>query len=184
MYAEIETTAADDAIITSSTSGIMPSELQAEMSHPERLDGRTFNPVYLLPLVELVRGTQTDNKYIEWGKTFLRTSVCIRHCRVEIAGFLSDRLQEALWREALWLLHDKVATADEIDALLHMALDCAGRRWARCRHSTWRAAKEACGRCWPCLARVLSGLTKRWMPELSDDFVNMWGTNVKSRPQS
>ena len=40
------------------------------------------------------------------------------HCRVEIAGFLSDRLQEALWREALWLLHDKVATADEIDAAI------------------------------------------------------------------
>ena len=68
VYAEIETTAAPDAVITSSTSGIMPSELQSEMQHPERLMvAHPFNPVYLLPLVELVGGKLTDAKYIRVG---------------------------------------------------------------------------------------------------------------------
>ena len=130
VYAEIETSAASDAIITSSTSGIMPSELQAEMAHPERLMvAHPFNPVYLLPLVELVAGNQTDTKYIEWGKTFFAgIGMQPLHCRVEIEGFLSDRLQEALWREALWLLHDKVATADEIDTAIAYG---PGLRWAQ-----------------------------------------------------
>ena len=130
VYAEIETTAAPDAVITSSTSGIMPSELQAEMAHPGRLIvAHPFNPVYLLPLVELVAGTQSDPAYIEWGKQFYAgIGMHPLHCRVEIEGFISDRLQEALWREALWLLHDEVASADEIDAAIAYG---PGLRWAQ-----------------------------------------------------
>ena len=168
----------------------MPSELQAEMTHPERpMVAHPFNPGLSLPLVEPVAGTQTDNKYIEWGKTFFADiGMHPLHCRVETAGFLSDRLQEALWREALWPFHDKVATATRSMRLLLTVLDCAGRRWARCRHSTWRAAKEACGRCWPCSARVLwpTG-TKLMMPELTDDFVNEVGDHCEKagrRPES
>lgn len=129
-YAEIEFSAASDAIITSSTSGIMPTDLQSEMTHPERLIvAHPFNPVYLLPLVELVGGEKTDAQYIEWSKGFYASiGMHPLHCRVEIEGFISDRLQEALWREALWLLHDKVATAEEIDAAITYG---PGLRWAQ-----------------------------------------------------
>ena len=129
-YAEIESAAAADAVITSSTSGIMPTELQRDMQHPQRLIvAHPFNPVYLLPLVELVGGEKTDSKYIDWAKTFYaRIGMHPLHCRVEIEGFISDRLQEALWREALWLLHDKVATAEEIDAAIAYG---PGLRWAQ-----------------------------------------------------
>ncbi len=129
VYAEVETANAT-GIIASSTSGIMPSELQAEMAHPERLIvAHPFNPVYLLPLVELVAGDKTDPAHIGWAKGFYAgLGMHPLHCRVEIEGFLSDRLQEALWREALWLLHDKVATADEIDAAIAYG---PGLRWAQ-----------------------------------------------------
>ena len=105
VYAEIETTAASDAIITSSTSGIMPTELQAEMSHPERLMvAHPFNPVYLLPLVELVAGEKTDAKYIEWGKEFfaaigmhpLRVRTEMHYLTNRCADVLSKAIQPAV----------------------------------------------------------------------------------------
>jgi len=179
VYAEIETTAAQDAIITSSTSGIMPSELQAEMAHPERLMvAHPFNPVYLLPLVELVAGNQTDAKYIEWGKTFFAgIGMHPLHCRVEIEGFLSDRLQEALWREALWLLHDKVATADEIDAAIAYG---PGLRWAQM--GTMQTFHLAGGEGGMRAMLAMFGPCLKWpwtklmdVPELTDDFVNEVG---------
>ncbi len=129
VYAEVEAVNAE-AVIASSTSGIMPTDLQAGMKHPGRLIvAHPFNPVYLLPLVELVAGRETDAKHIEWAKGFYaELGMYPLHCRVEIEGFISDRLQEALWREALWLLHDDVATADEIDAAIAYG---PGLRWAQ-----------------------------------------------------
>ncbi|MEM7179262.1 MAG: 3-hydroxyacyl-CoA dehydrogenase NAD-binding domain-containing protein, partial [Pseudomonadota bacterium] len=129
VYAEVESVNTG-GVIASSTSGIMPTDLQARMAHPGRLMvAHPFNPVYLLPLCELVAGEQTDPKWIEWGKEFYASiGMHPLHCRVEIEGFLSDRLQEALWREALWLLKDEVATADELDAAIRFG---PGLRWAQ-----------------------------------------------------
>lgn len=129
VYAEIETTNTE-GVVASSTSGIMPSDLQAEMAHPGRLIvAHPFNPVYLLPLVELVAGAQSSTSLIDWAKVFYKTiGMAPLHCRVEVPGFLSDRLQEALWREALWLLHDEVATAEELDAAIAYG---PGLRWAQ-----------------------------------------------------
>ena len=71
VYADIERHADRDAIIVSSTSGIMPSDLQSEMQTPERLlVAHPFNPVYLLPLVELVGGRKTSPTVIERAKAF------------------------------------------------------------------------------------------------------------------
>ena len=185
VYAEIETSAASDAIITSSTSGIMPSELQAEMAHPERLMvAHPFNPVYLLPLVELVAGNQTDAKYIEWGKTFFSgIGMHPLHCRVEIEGFLSDRLQEALWREALWLLHDKVATADEIDAAIAYG---PGLRWVQM--GTMQTFHLAGGEGGMRAMLAMFGPCLKWpwtklmdVPELTEDFVNEVGDQCEQQ---
>jgi carnitine 3-dehydrogenase len=118
-----------DAIVASSTSGLLPTLISAKMRRPERmLVGHPFNPVYLLPLVELVGGEKTELATIENASAFY-TSVGMRPLpiRKEIEGFVADRLMEALWREALWLVNDDVATTEEIDAAV--VYGC-GLRWA------------------------------------------------------
>jgi len=185
VYAEIEASAASDAVITSSTSGIMPTELQAQMQHPERLMvAHPFNPVYLLPLVELVGGAKTDPSFIEWGKQFY-ASIGMQplHCRVEIAGFLSDRLQEALWREALWLLHDKVATAEEIDAAIAYG---PGLRWAQM--GTMQTFHLAGGEGGMRAMLAMFGPCLKWpwtklmdVPDLTDDFINEIGDQCETQ---
>jgi carnitine 3-dehydrogenase len=118
-----------DAIVASSTSGLLPTMLAAKMRRPERmLVGHPFNPVYLLPLVELVGGEKTAQATIDDAGAFYR-SVGMRPLplRREIEGFVADRLMEALWREALWLVNDDVATTEEIDAAV--VYGC-GLRWS------------------------------------------------------
>ena len=185
VYAEIETAAATDAVITSSTSGIMPTELQRDMQHPERLMvAHPFNPVYILPLVELVGGEKTDSKYIDWAKTFYaEIGMHPLHCRVEIEGFISDRLQEALWREALWLLHDKVATAAEIDAAIAYG---PGLRWAQM--GTMQTFHLAGGEGGMRAMLAMFGPCLKWpwtklmdVPELTDELVDEIGDQCEAQ---
>jgi carnitine 3-dehydrogenase len=121
--------APDDAIIASSTSGLLPSRLQREMAQPERLCvGHPFNPVYLLPLVEVCGGERTDPDTLTRAAELYRAVGM--HPLVlerEIDGFVADRLLEALWREALWLVNDGIATVSEIDDAVSYG---AGLRWA------------------------------------------------------
>ena len=178
VYAEIEA-ANKTGIIASSTSGIMPSDLQSELTHPERLIvAHPFNPVYLLPLVELVAGKKTDALNIEKAKE-IYSSIGMHplHCRVEIEGFLSDRLQEALWREALWLLKDEVATAEELDAAIAYG---PGLRWAQM--GTMQTFHLAGGEGGMRAMLAMFGPCLKWpwtklmdVPELTDDFVEMVG---------
>jgi carnitine 3-dehydrogenase len=129
LLAEIDAAARPDVVVATSTSGLLPTKLQARMAHPERLVvGHPFNPVYLLPLVEVVGGKQTAPESIARAAAFYR-SVGMRplHVRTEIEGFVADRLMEALWREALWLVKDGVATTEEIDAAV--VYGC-GLRWS------------------------------------------------------
>jgi carnitine 3-dehydrogenase len=129
LLAEADRAAPPDAIVCSSTSGLRPTELQAEMARPERFCvAHPFNPVYLLPLVELCAGERTSPKTVEraaglFGSVGMHPLVV----RGEIDGFLADRLLEALWREALWLVHDGVATVEEVDDAIRYG---AGLRWA------------------------------------------------------
>jgi carnitine 3-dehydrogenase len=129
LLAEIDAAARPDVVVATSTSGLLPTKLQARMAHPERLVvGHPFNPVYLLPLVEVVGGKQTAPESIARAAAFYR-SVGMRplHVRTEIEGFVADRLMEALWREAFWLVKDGVATTEEIDAAV--VYGC-GLRWS------------------------------------------------------
>jgi carnitine 3-dehydrogenase len=129
LLAEADRFAADDAIVCSSTSGLRPTELQSAMARPDRfVVGHPFNPVYLLPLVELCGGDATSPATIERAASVYR-SVGMQplHVRTEIDGFVADRLLEALWREALWLVNDGVATVEEIDDAIRYG---AGLRWA------------------------------------------------------
>ena len=178
VYAEIE--AVNEAgVIASSTSGIMPSDLQAEMANPGRLIvAHPFNPVYLLPLVELVAGDKTDARFIDWAKEiYAGLGMYPLHCRVEIEGFLSDRLQEALWREALWLLKDGVATAEELDAAIAYG---PGLRWAQM--GTMQTFHLAGGEGGMRAMLAMFGPCLKWpwtklmdVPELTDEFVEAVG---------
>jgi carnitine 3-dehydrogenase len=118
-----------DIVFGSSTSGLLPSRLQLDMEHPERLVvGHPFNPVYLLPLVEVCGGERTSPQALEKAETVYR-SVGMSPLRVrkEVPGFIADRLLEALWREALWLIEDDVATASEVDDAIRLG---PGLRWS------------------------------------------------------
>lgn len=129
LHAEIDAAARPGAIVASSSSGLLPSEMQADCRHPERLViGHPFNPVYLLPLVEVLGGRRTAPESIERAMAFYR-SIGMRPLRVrkEIEGYIADRLLEALWREALHLVNDGVATTAEIDDAIRFG---AGLRWS------------------------------------------------------
>ncbi len=117
VYAEIEAAAAPDLPIASSTSGILPSDLQAPLRHPERLlVSHPFNPVYLLPLVEIVPGKQTAPDLLDRAIAFHEAlGMHPLHVRREIPAFIADRLLEALWRESLWLIEDGICTTAELD---------------------------------------------------------------------
>ncbi|UXZ55134.1 L-carnitine dehydrogenase [Halomonas sp. 7T] len=130
ILAELDAAAAPQVLIGSSTSGFKPSDLQQDCT---RAPGRVivahpFNPVYLLPLVELVGGEATAPDEIERART-LYQALAMRPLvvRREIEGHIADRLMEALWREALHLVNDGVATTEEIDAAV--VYGC-GLRWS------------------------------------------------------
>src|SRR5699024_7093899 len=96
---DIDGLAKPEAIIGSSTSGIMPSTLQEDLDHPERLVvAHPFHPVYLLPLVEVVGGKQSSQEMIEKARDFY-ASVNMKPLvvRNEIEGHIGDRLMEAVW---------------------------------------------------------------------------------------
>ena len=127
---EIQASAPLSAIIGSSTSGYKPSELQAEASRPGQiLVAHPFNPVYLLPLAEVVPGPATETATTERACELLRSigmePLVVRN---EIDAHIADRFLEAVWREALWLIKDDVATTEEIDNAIRYGF---GLRWAQ-----------------------------------------------------
>ena len=129
VHAKISAAAKPNAIIASSTSGLLPSEFYADAVHPERcVVGHPFNPVYLLPLVEVVGGEKTDPAAVQ-AAISVYSSLGMRplHVRKEVPGFIADRLLEALWREALHLVNDGVASTGEIDDAIRFG---AGLRWS------------------------------------------------------
>ena len=116
-------------IISSSTSGFMPSELQRGMKFPERfIVGHPFNPVYLCPLVEIVGGEETSNISKEIAKDFYQSiGMHTLMVKKEVPGHISDRLQEAMWREILHSLNDDIATTEELDESIVYG---PGLRWS------------------------------------------------------
>jgi carnitine 3-dehydrogenase len=117
LHRQLDAVTPAEVVIGSSTSGLLPSDMQRDMAHPERLVvGHPFNPVYLLPLVEVVGGKQTSETAIATAmSTYQSLGMHALRVRNEIEGFLTDRLQEALWREILHMVNDGVATTDELD---------------------------------------------------------------------
>ena len=130
VIAAIDKFAMKEAVIASSTSGILPSTLQADCKNaPERvIVAHPFNPVYLMPLVELVGGNKTDDSFVKKAKDFYHAmGMKPLVVRQEIEGHVADRLMEAIWRESLHIVNDGVATTEEVDASIIYG---PGLRWA------------------------------------------------------
>jgi carnitine 3-dehydrogenase len=129
VIAEIDRAARPDVIIASSTSGFAMTMLQADCRNPERcVVGHPFNPPYLIPLVEVVGGEHTDPAAVDWLTSFY-AAVGKRPLRLtrELPGFVGNRLQEAMWREALHMVAAGEATVEEIDEAIAYG---PGMRWA------------------------------------------------------
>ncbi len=129
VHRQLDAAARPEVIIASSSSGLLPSDMQAALQRPERfVVGHPFNPVYLLPLVEVVPGGDTSAGTVQRARDFYADlgmePLVVRN---EIEGYLSDRLQEAMWREILHLVNDGIATTEELDAAVTYG---PGLRWA------------------------------------------------------
>jgi len=131
IYAQIEAHAPSHALVGSSTSGFKPSELMEGLTQlPARFFvAHPFNPVYLLPLVELVPCTHTRPQSIDFAEEiFNAIGMKPLLIKKEIDAHIADRLLEAVWREGLWLVHDGIATTQEIDDAIRYGF---GLRWAQ-----------------------------------------------------
>ncbi|GAA2177203.1 3-hydroxyacyl-CoA dehydrogenase NAD-binding domain-containing protein [Leucobacter tardus] len=128
LLAEIDAAAPPEAIIASSTSGYSMTEMALEAEHPERLVvGHPFNPPYLIPLVEVVGGERTAPEAVEWASQWYEhIGKSVITMDREVPGFIANRLQEALWREALHMIANGEATVDQIDRSI---VDGPGLRW-------------------------------------------------------
>ena len=126
VYADVQAHCSEQAIIASSTSGFRPTELQKGAKNPAQIIvAHPFNPVYLVPLVELVG----DSKTVELATPYLQAlGMRALHVRKEIDAHIADRLLEAVWREGLWLIKDGIATTQEIDDAIRYGF---GLRWAQ-----------------------------------------------------
>ena len=118
-----------NTIISSSSSGLLPTKIYSKCLNPERtIIGHPFNPVYLLPAVEIVSGKKTSeliiNKTFQFYKSISMNPIIVKN---ELPGYLSDRLQEALWREGLHIINEGYATTKDLDRAIE---DGPGLRWS------------------------------------------------------
>ncbi|CEG22161.1 putative 3-hydroxybutyryl-CoA dehydrogenase [Planococcus massiliensis] len=127
MYARLEALVDEDVIIASNTSGFMPSLLAADMKVPQRFIVTHFwNPGHLIPLVEVVKGEKTIDATVERAMAMIHSMrkkpILLQK---ELPGFIGNRLQYALFREAQALLDSGAATKEDIDAAVTYSI---GRR--------------------------------------------------------
>lgn len=128
LLADIDEVTPPHVVISSSTSGYAMTEMQVECAHPERtVVAHPFNPPYLIPLVEVVGGERTDADVVAWtSEFFTHAGKSVITMDSEVPGFIANRLQEALWREALHMVAAGEATVEQIDQSI---TDGPGLRW-------------------------------------------------------
>jgi len=180
VIADIQSHAPEHAILGSSTSGFKPSELQEGAADPGRIMvAHPFNPVYILPLVEVVAGTACTEEVKEQACELLR-SIGMEPLivRKEIDAHIADRFLEACWREALWLIKDDIATTEEIDDAIRYGF---GLRWGQMGlFETYRLAGGEEGMAHfirqfgPCLSWPWTKLMD--VPDLDEELVNKIAT--------
>lgn len=129
LFEDLEKICSKDTIFTSNTSSFKPTLLAEKMKNPERfLNTHYFNPPQLVPLVEIVKGEKTDHKYAEFmHNLYLKIGKKPVTLKKEFPGFIANRLQIAVLREALHIVQEGVADASDVDTVISNSI---GRRWA------------------------------------------------------
>ena len=173
VFAEIQKHCRKDALIGSSTSGFKPSELQQGAARPDQIFvAHPFNPVYLLPVIELVGNAGTTARAKSVLDAMGMKPLIVRK---EIDAHIADRLLEAVWREALWLIKDGICTTEELDDAIRFGF---GLRWAQMgMFETYRIAGGEAGmrhfmaQFGPCLEWPWTKLMD--VPEFNDELVDL-----------
>jgi len=176
-FAVIQAACEEGAVIGSSTSGFKPSELQEGAARPGQiLVTHPFNPVYLLPLIEVVPSDVNPEAVIAQASEVLTAIGCYPlRIRKEIDAHVADRFLEAVWREALWLVKDGIATTEEIDNAIRYGF---GIRWAQMGlFETYRVAGGEAGMK-HFMAQFGPALKWPWtklmdVPEFTDELVDL-----------
>lgn len=184
LFARIEAAAPEGALIASSTSALMPSDLAREMRTPERLVvGHPFNPPEVLPLVEVVPGERTAAWAVEAAVDFYRSvgrkPVVLKK---EINGFVANRLQSTLFRECVWLVSQGVVSAAELDQIVTESI---GIRWATAGPFESFHLGGGPGGMRHFLEHLGPGMARRWkvveQPELDEPTVELISGQVEER---
>ncbi len=177
VYTELQKHVAAEAVIGSSTSGYKPSQLQEGFENAAQIVvAHPFNPVYLMPLVEVVTTEANTPEVIARAKEIITgIGMYPLHLKKEIDAHVADRFLEAVWREALWLVKDGIATTEEIDNAIRYGF---GIRWAQMGlFETYRVAggeagmKHFMAQFGPCLSWPWTKLMD--VPEFTDELVDL-----------
>ena len=184
LWARVEAAAPASALLLSSTSGLMPSDMAARMREPGRLlVGHPFNPPHVVPLVEVVPGAQTPAEGAAAAADFYRSLGKVPVVlRKEIGGFVANRLQSALFRESVNLVLQGVVTPEELDQVV---TESVGVRWATAGPFESYHLGGGPGGLRHLLEHLGPGMAKRWkdlgQPELTPELVDRVSSDTEAR---
>ncbi len=184
LFAAVERVAPAHALLLSSTSGLMPTDMSRDMAEPGRLlVGHPFNPPHVVPLVEVVPGAQTTPEQVEAAMAFYaalgKQPVALHK---EIGGFVANRLQSALFRESVHLVLSGVVTAEELDRVV---TESVGVRWATAGPFESYHLGGGPGGLRHLLEHLGPGMARRWkdlgQPELTPEVVEQLSSTTEQR---
>lgn len=185
LFARVGAAAPAATLLLSSTSGLQPSDIARELDGPvaaRLLVAHPFNPPHLLPLVEIVAGERTASTTVERAGDFLRgvgKDPVVLHR--EVSGFVANRLQSALFREAVHLVRSGVVSPDELDRIVTGSL---GPRWATGGPFLSFHLGGGAGGLRHMLAHLGPGMARRWddlgHPTLDDETVEALVTGTEA----
>jgi ketoreductase RED1 len=184
LFVRVEQAAPREALLLSSTSGLMPTDMSQDMTEPGRvLVGHPFNPPHVVPLIEVVPGQQTPPDAVEAAVAFytaLGKRPVVLH--KEIGGFVANRLQSALFRECVHLVLSGVVTAEELDTVV---TESVGVRWATAGPFQSYHLGGGPGGIRHLLEHLGPGMRRRWddlgRPELTPETVDLLSRATEER---
>ena len=184
LWRDVEQWAPAHALLLSSTSGLMPTDMSADMQEPGRLlVGHPFNPPHVVPLIEVVPGQRTTPEQAEAAADFYRSLGKVPVVlRKEIGGFVANRLQSALFKESVHLVLSGVVTPEELDQVV---TESVGVRWATMGPFESYSLGGGPGGIRHLLEHLGPGMVRRWKdlghPELTPEVVDLLSTATEER---
>jgi ketoreductase RED1 len=184
LFARIEQACPAQALLLSSTSGLMPTDIARDMTSAGRLlVGHPFNPPHVLPLVELVPGERTEREAVDAAAEFYRrlgkVPVVLRK---EVGGFVANRLQSAIFKECVHLVLEGVVSTEELDTVVTQSI---GLRWATAGPFESMHLGGGPGGLRHLFEHLGPGMARRWrslgQPELTPETIETIAGQVEQR---